>query len=66
MAACPDDVPWQRVVNSQGKISHPEAGKQITLLHDEGVFFTNNRLDLNEYQWSTADTEAGPAQGRLF
>ena len=21
MAACPDDVPWQRVINSQGKIS---------------------------------------------
>jgi methylated-DNA-protein-cysteine methyltransferase-like protein len=21
MAACPDDIPWQRVINSQGKIS---------------------------------------------
>ena len=21
MAACPDDVPWQRVINAQGKIS---------------------------------------------
>ena len=28
MSACPNDVPWQRVVNAQGKISHPAAGVQ--------------------------------------
>ena len=38
MAACPDDVPWQRVINSQGKISQrPEAGKQKQLLEAEGL-----------------------------
>ncbi|HNE68018.1 MAG TPA: MGMT family protein, partial [Anaerolineales bacterium] len=29
MANCPDDVPWQRVINSQGKISErPGAERQ--------------------------------------
>jgi alkylated DNA nucleotide flippase Atl1 len=26
MAACPDDVPWQRVINAQGKISDRPGG----------------------------------------
>ncbi|MGD8857404.1 MAG: MGMT family protein, partial [Chloroflexota bacterium] len=28
MAACPDDVPWQRVINSQGKISERPSAKE--------------------------------------
>jgi len=37
MSACPEDVPWQRVINSQGKISYrAEAGKQKQLLQSEG------------------------------
>lgn len=67
MAACPDDVPWQRVINSQGKISHrPEAGKQKQLLEGEGVLFAMERLDLNEYQWRVPGQNNEPAQGRLF
>ena len=51
MAACPDDVPWQRVINSQGKISNrPDAGRQRQLLEDEGLFFMKERLDLNQCQ----------------
>src|SRR5512142_1321927 len=35
MAACPDDVPWQRVINSQGKISvRPGAERQRELLEE--------------------------------
>jgi len=66
MAACPNDVPWQRIVNSQGKISHPQAGKQISLLQKEGVFFSKNKLDLGEYQWRVSEADDEPGQGRLF
>ncbi len=66
MAACPDDVPWQRVVNSQGKISHPEAGKQKLLLEGEGVFFAKDKINLAEYQWVISGHSDGLRQGRLF
>ena len=52
MAACPDDVPWQRVINSQGKISaRPGAAEQRKLLQDEGVKFIKDRIDLKKYGW---------------
>ena len=66
MAACPDDVPWQRVINSQGKISHPEAAKQKKLLEEEGVFFSKDKLNLDEYQWGGPGQTDEPRQGRLF
>lgn len=31
------DVPWHRVVNGRGRISHADPGRQRALLHDEGV-----------------------------
>lgn len=53
MAGCPDDVPWQRVINSQGKISdRPGAKKQRKLLEAEGVKFVKDRLDLKTYGWN--------------
>ncbi len=53
MAACPDDVPYQRVINSQGKISaRPGAAKQRKLLHEEGVEFIKDRIDLKKYGWN--------------
>ena len=66
MSACPDDVPWHRVVNSQGKISHPEAGKQKKLLEGEGIVFSNDKLDLTKYQWLLSDESTRPEQGQLF
>ena len=67
MSACPDDVPWQRVVNSQGKISHQkQAARQKQLLVSEGVLFAKDKLDLTEYQWAGPGQSAEPAQGRLF
>lgn len=67
MAACPDDVPWQRVVNSQGKISHKaEPGKQKQLLEAEGILFSMEKLDLKEYQWRESGQDNEPQQGRLF
>ena len=52
MAACPDDVPWQRVINSQGKISEREgAEKQRQLLEEEGILFVKDKVDLKKYGW---------------
>ncbi len=50
------DLPWQRVINSQGEIS-PRAmpgwdGFQRHLLENEGVRFdARGRIDLRRYQW---------------
>ncbi len=66
MAACPEDVPWHRVVNSKGKISHPEAGRQKKRLIEEGVLFTNDTIALSEFEWRGAECSDEPQQGRLF
>lgn len=56
MAACPQDVPWQRVLNAQGKISLPEQRgglKQRRLLEAEGVPFDEKGLvDLQRFGWT--------------
>lgn len=55
MAHCPDDVPWQRVINAQGKISsRKEGGEQAqrTLLEAEGVELdARGKIDLLKYGW---------------
>ena len=53
LAACPPDVPWQRVVNSQGKISdRPGADKQRHMLELEGIEFdAKGRIDLKRFGW---------------
>jgi methylated-DNA-protein-cysteine methyltransferase-like protein len=60
MAACPVDVPWQRVINAQGKISlRPGGGgsRQQELLEEEGVIFDDRqRVDLKRFGWG------GPAE----
>lgn len=54
MAASPGDVPWQRVVNAQGKISARQGAKeQRRLLEAEGVVFdARERIDLDSFGWS--------------
>ncbi len=53
MAACPKDVPWQRVINAQGKISLRDGSNtQRTLLEAEGVEFdSRDRVDFKRYGW---------------
>lgn len=53
MASCPASVPWQRVVNAQGKISlRPGAEMQRELLEAEGVVFDERgKIDLKVYGW---------------
>jgi methylated-DNA-protein-cysteine methyltransferase-like protein len=61
MAGCPDDVPWQRVINAKGEISlRPGAERQRRLLEAEGVVFDDrSRVDLGRFGWqgSGADSE---------
>ncbi len=57
MANCPPDVPWQRVVNSQGKISLPgdSSGHSVQreLLENEGILFNERGIiDLKRFGWS--------------
>jgi methylated-DNA-protein-cysteine methyltransferase-like protein len=67
MAACPADVPWQRVINSQGKISErPGAKKQRRLLEEEGIVFVKDKVDLKVYQWRGPGQEDEPRQAKLF
>ncbi len=68
MAACPDDVPWQRVVNSQGKISERAgAERQRRLLEDEGIIFdAKDKIDLKKYGWNGKSGEVEQKQSTLF
>ena len=66
MAACPDDVPWQRVINAQGKISdRPGARRQRQLLEQEGVVFVKDKVNLKVYQWRGPGREDEPWQAEL-
>ena len=58
LAALPPDtrIPWQRVINSQGKISargpHDDGERQRELLALEGVSIDlDGRIDLARYGW---------------
>ncbi|HVN55317.1 MAG TPA: MGMT family protein [Anaerolineaceae bacterium] len=69
MSRCPDDVPWQRVVNSQGKISfsNPKMqNRQRELLKAEGIEFdARERIDLAHYGWRGPGDDWLQAHGLL-
>ena len=65
MAECPPDVPWQRVINAQGKISPHGFGYgsavQRQLLEEEGlVFDLENCIDLERYGWQFGKSPTPP------
>lgn len=66
MAACPEDVPWQRVINSKGEISlRPGAEHQRLLLEEEGIQFNESgRIDLKIFGWQSSFEE--PEQPHLL
>ncbi|OED40787.1 hypothetical protein AB833_11035 [Chromatiales bacterium (ex Bugula neritina AB1)] len=67
MAACPEDVPWHRVINAQGRVStRPDSNQQEALLEAEGIRFHHGRLSLDEYQWFDTETADKPQQHSLF
>jgi methylated-DNA-protein-cysteine methyltransferase-like protein len=55
MKSCPENMPWWRVVNKQGRISLRSGhGPHIQpeLLRDEGVVFDNDgKISLDQYLW---------------
>ncbi len=66
MAACPADVPWQRVINAQGKIS-PRSGdgpaKQQMRLEAEGIEFdARGKIDLKRFRWAGPGGEFGSTE----
>ena len=67
MAACPADVPWQRVINAQGKISQRAgAERQRRLLEEEGIVFVNDKVELKRDQWLGPGHGDEPRQATLF
>jgi methylated-DNA-protein-cysteine methyltransferase-like protein len=66
MAKCPEDVPWQRVINSKGEISpRPGAQEQRGLLEEEAVQFNErSRIDLKIFGWQSSFPE--PEQPHLL
>jgi len=60
--ALPDnsDVPWQRVINSQGKISLDSYGigqLQKSILLEEGIVFSaSGSINLKTYGWPEEDS----------
>ena len=56
MAECPDDVPWQRVVNARGQVSQRPGFDllyQRHLLEAEGVIFgVAGCVELDHYCWA--------------
>ena len=50
------EVPWYRVINSQGKISFPAGSdafiRQKGLLQDEQVVVMGSRVKLADFQWT--------------
>ena len=57
MRRCPDDLPWQRVVKSDGSIAGGgHAALRRALLEAEGVpFLPDGRVDLKTCQWKTEE-----------
>jgi methylated-DNA-protein-cysteine methyltransferase related protein len=57
MAQCPNDVPWWRVINAQGKISErPGAREQRERLKAEGVVFdAKDKVDMKRFGWQGPD-----------
>jgi len=69
MAALPagSDVPWQRVINSQGKVSPRSDGEgnilQRDLLEAEGVCFDQQqRIDFQRYGWEFPAAPEAPGE----
>ena len=58
------DVPWQRVINAKGTISHKgdfdRAEEQVVRLEDEGVLFdAEGRCDLASLRWGYPRIDRG-------
>ena len=70
MAACPAGVPWQRVINSQGKVSQRKGDggeKQRMILEAEGIIFDDReRVDVSVFGWEGPSPEWFQMQDQKF
>ena len=61
LRGCPDDVPWQRVINARGEMSPRFGGShdlQRHLLESEGIVLDNRgRVRLADYGWEPSHPE---------
>jgi methylated-DNA-protein-cysteine methyltransferase-like protein len=58
-----DEVPWQRIVNSQGGIS-TSGSRQRALLEAEGIVFDERgRIPLNKFRWHGPEAGSEPEEG---
>ena len=50
------DLPWQRIIKSDGSLSFPEHSQNFILqklqLEAEGIIIKNGRVDLNKFLWN--------------
>jgi methylated-DNA-protein-cysteine methyltransferase related protein len=59
----PDDVPWHRVINAKGEVSHSPVRNgsdyvQQALLEDEGIEFSPaGKIDLGRYRWQPSQAQ---------
>ncbi len=62
MRACPENIPWQRVINGKGQISARSQVErpvlQKLMLETEGVCFDKtDTCDMEKLRWEPADAE---------
>lgn len=56
-------VPWQRVINAQGKVSTGDLRQQQLLEHEGVVFNARGVTDLQRFGWSGPDPDWASAHG---
>jgi methylated-DNA-protein-cysteine methyltransferase related protein len=71
LAATPEDVdlPWQRIVNREGRVSLPGPGGEIqrALLAAEGlVFDARDRIDMKSFGWTGAAARRPARRSRRY
>jgi methylated-DNA-protein-cysteine methyltransferase related protein len=54
LAGADVDIPWHRVLRSDGTMAEPVRDRQRQLLLSEGVGMVGERVDLEAHQWSGA------------
>jgi methylated-DNA-protein-cysteine methyltransferase-like protein len=60
------NIPWHRVINSQGKISlsGPSAQRQRKLLEAEKIVFSaSGKINLKTFQWKRDKTDKNGSPG---
>ena len=68
MRHAPEGLPWQRVINSRGKISLPAESRAAAIqrmrLEAEGIEFDRNgRMDLSRFGWEGLPSQRGMGNG---